>query len=125
MPTPGVLVNSWRPIRVRCIENFSYLLIFQEFNIETVYHAASYKHVNILENEIRAAMMNNIIGTYNLLTKCHSNSIKKFVMISTDKAATPTTVMGKTKKFCELKTEKNNERNIGHPLFDKFQFTGN
>ena len=76
--------------------------IFQEFNIETVYHAAAYKHVNILENEIRAAMMNNIIGTYNLLTKCHSNSIKKFVMISTDKAATPTTVMGKTKKFCEL-----------------------
>jgi len=76
--------------------------IFQEFNIETVYHAAAYKHVNILENEIRAAMMNNIIGTYNLLTKCYSNGIKKFVMISTDKAATPTTVMGKTKKFCEL-----------------------
>ena len=66
--------------------------IFQEFNIETVYHAAAYKHVNILENEIRAAMMNNIIGTYNLLTKCHSNSIKKFVMISTDKAAEPSTL---------------------------------
>jgi FlaA1/EpsC-like NDP-sugar epimerase len=76
--------------------------VFQEFNIDTVYHAAAYKHVNILENEIRAAMINNIIGTHNLLTKCHSNGVKKFVMISTDKAATPTTVMGKTKKFCEL-----------------------
>tara|TARA_B110000196_G_scaffold48011_1_gene38589 strand:+ start:2493 stop:4319 length:1827 start_codon:yes stop_codon:yes gene_type:complete len=76
--------------------------VFHEFNIDTVYHAAAYKHVNILENEIRAAMINNIIGTHNLLTKCHSNDVKKFVMISTDKAATPTTVMGKTKKFCEL-----------------------
>lgn len=76
--------------------------VFQEFNIDTVYHAAAYKHVNILENEIRAAMMNNIIGTHNLLTKCHYNGVKKFVMISTDKAATPTTIMGKTKKFCEL-----------------------
>ncbi len=76
--------------------------VFQEFNIDTVYHAAAYKHVNILENEIRAAIINNIIGTHNLLTKCHSNGVKKFVMISTDKAATPTTVMGKTKKFCEL-----------------------
>ena len=85
--------------------------IFQEFNIDTVYHAAAYKHVNILENEIRAAMMNNIVGTHNLLTKCHSNSVKKFVMISTDKAATPTTVMGKTKKFCELIVKHFDDKN--------------
>ena len=85
--------------------------IFKEFNIDTVYHAAAYKHVNILENEIRAAMMNNIVGTHNLLTKCHSNSVKKFVMISTDKAATPTTVMGKTKKFCELIVKHFDDKN--------------
>lgn len=76
--------------------------IFEDFDIDTVYHAAAYKHVNILENEIRSAIINNIIGTNNLLIASHSHEIKKFVMISTDKAATPTTVMGKTKKFCEL-----------------------
>jgi FlaA1/EpsC-like NDP-sugar epimerase len=76
--------------------------IFEDFDIDIVYHAAAYKHVNILENEIRSAIINNIIGTNNLLIASHSHEIKKFVMISTDKAATPTTVMGKTKKFCEL-----------------------
>ena len=84
--------------------------IFKDFDIDTVYHAAAYKHVNILENEIRSAMINNIIGTNNLLIASHSHAIKKFVMISTDKAATPTTVMGKTKKFCELIVQHFNDK---------------
>tara|TARA_S200000501_G_scaffold336210_1_gene341434 strand:+ start:32192 stop:34009 length:1818 start_codon:yes stop_codon:yes gene_type:complete len=85
--------------------------ITREYKINTVYHAAAYKHVNILESEIKSAIVNNIIGTYNLLSACDNNGIDKFVMISTDKAATPTTVMGKTKKFCELIVEYFNKKN--------------
>tara|TARA_Y100000741_G_scaffold276111_1_gene216002 strand:+ start:29 stop:1846 length:1818 start_codon:yes stop_codon:yes gene_type:complete len=85
--------------------------ITKEYKINTVYHAAAYKHVNILESEIKSAIVNNIIGTYNLLSACDNNGINKFVMISTDKAATPTTVMGKTKKFCELIVEYFNKKN--------------
>jgi len=85
--------------------------IIIEYKINTVYHAAAYKHVNILENEVKSAIINNIIGTYNLLSACNENGIDKFVMISTDKAATPTTVMGKTKKFCELIVEYFNSQN--------------
>ena len=85
--------------------------ITKEYKINTVYHAAAYKHVNILESEIKSAIVNNIIGTYNLLLACDNSGIDKFVMISTDKAATPTTVMGKTKKFCELIVEYFNKKN--------------
>lgn len=85
--------------------------IFTDFNIDTVYHAAAYKHVNILENEIKSAIKNNVIGTYYLVNECSKNNVKNFVMISTDKAANPSTVMGKTKKFCELIVENCNRRN--------------
>ena len=87
---------------VNIVDKNSLSLVFENFHIDTVYHAAAYKHVNILEKEIREAIKNNIIGTHNLVSTCYSFGVKKFVMISTDKAATPTTIMGKTKKFCEL-----------------------
>ena len=76
--------------------------VFKEFTIDTIYHAAAYKHVNILENEIKSAINNNIMGTYYLMNHCYNSGIKNFVLISTDKAVTPTTIMGRTKKFCEL-----------------------
>ena len=85
--------------------------VFTDFNIDTVYHAAAYKHVNILENEIKSAIKNNIFGTYYLVNECSKNNVKNFVMISTDKAANPSTVMGKTKKFCELIVENFNRKN--------------
>jgi len=88
--------------------------LFKEHNIDIVYHAAAYKHVNILENEIEAAVNNNIFGTYYLVQECLKNNINNLVMISTDKAVDPSTIMGVTKKFCELivincnRTNKNN-----------------
>jgi FlaA1/EpsC-like NDP-sugar epimerase len=88
-------------------------LIFEKYNIDTVYHAAAYKHVNILEHQIITAVNNNVFGTYNLLNECHKNDISKFVMISTDKAANPSTVMGMTKKFCELAVNYYNNKSEG------------
>lgn len=88
-------------------------LIFEKYDVDTVYHAAAYKHVNILENQIITAVNNNIFGTYNLLDECNKNNISKFVMISTDKAANPSTVMGMTKKFCELLVNYFNNKSSG------------
>ena len=85
--------------------------VFNQFTIDTVYHAAAYKHVNILEDEVQTAINNNIIGTYSLLNECHSSNVKNFVMISTDKAANPSTIMGKTKKFCELMVQYFDNKN--------------
>ena len=85
--------------------------VFNQFTIDTVYHAAAYKHVNILEDEVQPAINNNIIGTYSLLNECHSSNVKNFVMISTDKAANPSTIMGKTKKFCELMVQYFDNKN--------------
>lgn len=88
-------------------------LIFEKYDVDTVYHAAAYKHVNILENQIITAVNNNVFGTYNLLDQCNKNNISKFVMISTDKAANPSTVMGMTKKFCELLVNSFNSKSSG------------
>ena len=76
--------------------------LFSVYNIDMVYHAAAYKHVNMLENNILSGVKNNIIGLYYLLNVCEKNNIKNFILISTDKAVKPTTIMGMTKKFCEL-----------------------
>tara|TARA_X000000368_G_scaffold205415_1_gene162091 strand:- start:5090 stop:6910 length:1821 start_codon:yes stop_codon:yes gene_type:complete len=76
--------------------------MFSAYNIDMVYHAAAYKHVNMLENNILSGVKNNIIGLYYLLNACEKNNVSNFVLISTDKAVKPTTIMGMTKKFCEL-----------------------
>ena len=86
--------------------------MFGAYNIDMVYHAAAYKHVNMLENNILSGVKNNIIGLYYLLNECEKNNVSNFVLISTDKAVKPTTIMGMTKKFCELmmfnfKSDKN------------------
>ena len=76
--------------------------MFSTYNIDMVYHAAAYKHVNMLENNILSGVKNNIIGLYYLLNECEKNNVSNFVLVSTDKAVKPTTIMGMTKKFCEL-----------------------
>lgn len=76
--------------------------LFLHNKIDMVYHAAAYKHVDMLERNIISAVKNNIIGLYHLLYQCKKYSIEHFVLVSTDKAVKPTTFMGLTKKFCEL-----------------------
>lgn len=72
------------------------------YQIQTIYHAAAYKHVPMVESNPLAGIRNNVFGTSNVALVAAEFDIEKFVLISTDKAVRPTNVMGATKRFAEL-----------------------
>jgi FlaA1/EpsC-like NDP-sugar epimerase len=76
--------------------------VMETFGIQTVYHAAAYKHVPIVEHNLFEGIHNNIFGTLHTLRAAIFAKVETFVLISTDKAVNPTSVMGATKRFAEL-----------------------
>lgn len=77
-------------------------MVIENNSIQTIYHAAAYKHVPMIENNIAAGIRNNIFGTANVALIAAEYEVEKFVLVSTDKAVRPTNVMGATKRFAEL-----------------------
>ena len=76
--------------------------IFKNFEVDTIYHAAAYKHVPMVEFNNAEGVDNNIFGTFNCATAAIDSGVKNFVLISTDKAVRPTNTMGATKRVAEL-----------------------
>ncbi|WP_051087848.1 polysaccharide biosynthesis protein [Endozoicomonas elysicola] len=92
--------------------------VIRAYKINTIYHAAAYKHVPIVEHNISQGVRNNIMGTLYTAQAAMVGKVANFVLISTDKAVRPTNVMGATKRFAEqvLQAFSNQEKvNLMHP----------
>ncbi len=76
--------------------------VFSRFKIDVIFHAAAHKHVPLMESFPKEAFKNNVMGSLNLLDLASKNNVSQFVLISTDKAVNPTSVMGASKRITEI-----------------------
>ena len=83
--------------------------IFEEYKPYLVFHAAAHKHVPLMENSPLEAIKNNVFGTYNVVNCADEYGVKRFILISTDKAVNPTNIMGATKRLCEMIIQAKNK----------------
>jgi len=96
-------------------------IALRSFGIETVYHAAAYKHVPLVEHNIIEGVQNNVFGTFHVAEAAIAAGVERFVLISTDKAVRPTNVMGASKRMAELVLQGLAQRQSG-TIFSMVRF---
>jgi len=84
--------------------------ILEQYHPEIIYHAAAHKHVPLMEDSPNEAIKNNVFGTYKLAQAAVNYGVKRFVLISTDKAVNPTNIMGASKRICEMIVQMMNRK---------------
>ena len=84
--------------------------VIEKYRPEVIYHAAAHKHVPLMEDSPNEAIKNNVIGTYKTAKAASKYGVKKFVLISTDKAVNPTNIMGASKRLCEMVVQMMNRQ---------------
>ncbi len=89
--------------------------VLSAFRPEVVFHAAAHKHVHLMEMNPSEAILNNVIGTRNLVERSVAFDVSRFVLVSTDKAVKPTSIMGASKRVCEMIVQA--QRNDGRTRF--------
>lgn len=100
--TRGALPVELVPV-LGSIRNSTRLLdVMRTWGVETLYHAAAYKHVPMVEHNVSEGVLNNVLGTVNAAQAAIQAQVKNFVLISTDKAVRPTNIMGSTKRLAEM-----------------------
>lgn len=100
----GAFETSLITIRDRDILN----AVFAKYQPDVVFHAAAHKHVPMMEGNLREALLNNVIGTNNVVEASIAHGVERFMLISTDKAVNPTNIMGATKRVAELIIQQKN-----------------
>ena len=90
------------PLLINLQNSSRVLEVFKNFKVDTVYHAAAYKHVPLVEENICESVNNNVLGTLIVAQMAMKYKVSKFVLISSDKAVRPTNIMGATKRIAEI-----------------------
>lgn len=91
-----------KPVIVDVRDKVAVSRLFQLYKPKVVFHAAAHKHVPLMEHNAAEAVKNNVLGTYSLATAASRYGVETFILISTDKAINPTSVMGSTKRVAEM-----------------------
>ena len=110
------------PILASILDQSRIESVCMAFNVETIYHAAAYKHVPMVEKNPSEAVRNNVIGTYRVALAAIKAETETFVLISTDKAVRPTNTMGATKRFAEMILQELAGQNKAKTRFSMVRF---
>lgn len=90
------------PVLANVLDRDTLKRVMRDYSVQTIFHAAAYKHVPLVESNPIAGVRNNVFGTLNVLREALAAKVQRFVLVSTDKAVRPTNVMGASKRLSEL-----------------------